>query len=433
VTLFLIAIVSVLALALVAPAFAQTETAEPAATTATAEPTRASDPDSAALRSAWSPRERALRVHHGPVEVVLGDSSSDGHQVGDVRVTSVATTNADGGELGRLDATLTTTGIDAPAIGDESRIGVLVFSFGDSGSDQITVEGSAHYPAQGATIATGESAVRPILGGSGRLAGATGSAVTEHLDDGSWVHTLTLQNPRTQRVLDQAAREQVRERLEVWRAKRSEAQAERKGPQAQRKEARVERKAEVAESKAERKTARAQTKATRDAERAAATAQRKTARTEARETREADRKRRVTAADLYAATADETGVIRTDLGIAEPGSAAGQELGLWHYSITAGEELAPHTHPGWQLARVTAGDLEYTVLSGEGVLLRADGSSEAMGPGAYLLAPGDGVIENPELEHYGANRGEDLVTIIAATLYPAGEPLATVIEEVPAD
>ena len=52
------------------------------------------------------------------------------------------------------------------------------------------VGGSARYAAQGPTIATGNVTTRPILGGPGRFEGAAGSAVTEHLADGSWVHTL---------------------------------------------------------------------------------------------------------------------------------------------------------------------------------------------------------------------------------------------------
>lgn len=133
--------------------------------------------------------------------------------------------------------------------------------------------------------------------------------------------------------------------------------------------------------------------------------------------------------ELYTeAAADGSGVVRTDLGIAAPGSAPGEELGLWHYLIPTGTALAPHTHPGWQLARVTDGELEYTVLEGEGVLLRADGSEEPMGPGTYLLEAGDGVIENPALVHLGANRTDEPVTLISATLFEAGQPISTTVE-----
>jgi quercetin dioxygenase-like cupin family protein len=122
--------------------------------------------------------------------------------------------------------------------------------------------------------------------------------------------------------------------------------------------------------------------------------------------------------------APEVGITRTDLGITEPGSAPGQELGLWRYLIPAGSELARHTHPGWQIASIQSGELEYTVVSGEGMLLHADGTSEPIGPGTYTLMTGDGVVENPDEVHFGANRTDADVIILAATLYPVGAPLS---------
>lgn len=366
-------------------------------------PAIAVDSDERTDRASRAPvARRALAVHHGPVDVALADPGSDGHQLGDLRVTSVETTNAAGRPMGRLDATLTTTAIDTPGPGDEIRIGTLVFSFGDRNASQVVVQGSAHYPGQGSTIAAGDSTVRPIVGGSGRFAGLSGNAVTEHLDDGTWVHYLSFHRSGADRAIDRALRLRVQERIRDWRGQRREALAERK---AQRQEASADRK----DARAQRKEAVAQRKAQHRADRGAAP----------------------TAIDeLYTdSAADETGVVRQDLGIAEPISAPGEALGLWHYTIPAGTELAPHTHPGWQLARITAGELEYSVISGEGELLRADGTSEPMGPGTYILATGDGVIENPDLVHYGANRGDDVVTIISATLFPEGEPIASLVDE----
>jgi hypothetical protein len=355
-------------------------------------PAIAADPDE---HGRWTPgTPAALSVYHGPVEVTLSDADSDGHRLGDLRVTSVPTTDADGETVGRLDATLTTVAIDTPADGDELRTSVLVFTFDVADESQVVVQGSAHYPGQGATIATGDTTVRPIVGGSGRFAGVSGEAVTEHFEDGSWVHRLTFQRPRADRAdraFGRALRSHIREGVREWRDEHQEASEERK------------------EAQAERKAAQAERKADRDADAAAI------------DERYTD------------AAADETGVVRTDLGIAGPASAPGEELGLWHYMIPAMTDLAPHTHPGWQLARITAGELEYSVVSGLGELLRADGSSEPMGPGTYILATGDGVIENPELVHFGANRTDDIVTIIAATLFPAGEPIATLVEEPAAD
>jgi hypothetical protein len=142
----------------------------------------------AALAQGRVLRGWTLTVTHGPVTMTLADAGSDGHRAGDQRVTSVATADEDGDPVGRLDAILTTTAIDIPGPGDEIRISTLVFSFGD-GTDQLVVTGTGVYPAAGATIADSSSVIRPLVGGSGRYAGATGWTETEHLDDGTWRHT----------------------------------------------------------------------------------------------------------------------------------------------------------------------------------------------------------------------------------------------------
>lgn len=352
-------------------------------------PAIAADEDKGLERRA----SESFEVYHGPVTITLADPASDGHQLGDLRVTSVETTDSDGSVIGRLDASLTTTAIDTPTTGDEIRIGSLVFNFGDLDPSQLVVDGSAIYPADGPTIATGDSTVRPVTGGSGRFTGATGEAVSTHLEDGTWVHRFDLGRSGAGRALDRSARMELRD----------------------------ERRADRAADRDERRADRAAARDERKADREAARDERSAARDERRAQRQAD-------ADAGAA-GDESGVVQTGLGSATPGTAPGQQLGLWHYTISAGERLAPHTHPGWQLAHVTEGELEYSVISGEGRLIRADGTVEPMGPGTYVLASGDGVIENPDLVHFGANRTDDVVTLVSATLYPTGEPLATLVEE----
>jgi quercetin dioxygenase-like cupin family protein len=295
-------------------------------------------------------------VYHGPVAISLADAASDGHQLGDLRVTTVATTTAEGEPVGRLDATLTTTGIDVPEPGDEIRISTLVFSFDDEAGSQIVVSGSAAYPAEGPTIATGDTTVRPIVGGSGAFAGATGDAVTTHLGDDHWIHTFEFGNGKSHAP------------------KRGGAAKARQAPKG------------------------------KDA-------------IDAGVTTRADR-----------TSSAEVGITRTDLGIAEPATAPGLELGLWHYVIPAGSELAPHTHPGWQIARIAQGELTYTIIAGEGTLISEDGSSQPVGPGTYMLKVGDSIVENPDLEHYGTNDTSEPVTILAATLYTQGAPLSLPLE-----
>lgn len=303
----------------------------------------------------------SLVVYHGPVEISLADAASDGHQLGDLRVTSVATSTADGDPLGRLDATLTTTGVDIPTPGDEVRISTLVFSFDDEAASQLVVSGSAEYPVAGPTIATGDATIRPIVGGSGLFAGASGSAITTHLEDGTWVHE-----------------------FEVGATKPRD---------------RFFGKAPKADDKDKRRASEGENSIDAGL-----------------------------ALSPDASASPEVGITRTDLGIAQPASAPGLELGLWHYLIPAGSELPPHTHAGWQIARIAQGELEYTIIAGEGTLISRDGSNRPVGPGTYILKAGDSIVENPALEHFGANRTTDPVTIVAATLYTQGAPLSLPLE-----
>ena len=142
----------------------------------------------------WEFEEAVLSVHHGSVVSTLANPASDGHQLGDLRVVSLPITDAAGHELGRLDATLTTVSIDVPALNDETRISTLVFAFGD-GVDQLVVNGTGFYPAAGGTIDLNSVLVRPVTGGSGIFAGATGSAETRHFADDTWEHTFFILIP----------------------------------------------------------------------------------------------------------------------------------------------------------------------------------------------------------------------------------------------
>ena len=129
----------------------------------------------------------------------------------------------------------------------------------------------------------------------------------------------------------------------------------------------------------------------------------------------------------------EPGIVRTLLGETEPSVAEGETLGLWHYRIPAGSTLAPHTHPGDQVARVVLGTLTYEVVSGEARVVRSDGSTETVGAGeATTLKPGDAVIEPMGMVHFGSNDGRRPVELVAATLFETGAEVATPVEASPA-
>ena len=407
--------------------------------------------------------DRAVRgravfsVFHGPASVTLTDASSDGHQLGDLRVTSIPTTTKDGTPLGRLDATLTTTAIDIPEAGDEIRISSLVFAFGKDGQSQIVVGGTAVYPAEGPTIAVDAVTTRPILGGSGRFAGASGTAQTKHLADDTWVHTFALgrqaANARIsiRRVAPDRARGlpvRLREGMRRFQAERRELVGHADGDDRSDRKSSRERKPRqpkveaFPELKAAEEAAKAAFAEAKAAYKAAYKAANKEAREAARAAKKAEKEARrkgddqietVDVSDTADEAPAEVGITRIDLGVASPATAPGEQLGLWQYAIPAGSELVPHTHAGWQIARIARGELEYTVLEGEGSIIHADGSSTTIGPGVHILATGDSVVENPDLVHQGANRTDDEVIIIAATLYGEGEPLAIPVEEPPVE
>ena len=86
-----------------------------------------------------------------------------------------------------MTGSLTVVAPDKPTKGEELRRSNLVFQFG-AVDDQLVVGGVAVYQIANPTISLGKVVTRPILGGSGKFAGATGWVETTHNADGTWVH-----------------------------------------------------------------------------------------------------------------------------------------------------------------------------------------------------------------------------------------------------
>jgi len=100
-------------------------------------------------------------------------------------------------------------------------------------------------------------------------------------------------------------------------------------------------------------------------------------------------------------------------------------LTLWQYIIPAGSKLAPHYHPGWQIARIAAGTLTYTVLTGTVDVQRANGAKESYPAGQTIqLATGDSVLENPDEHHKAENAGSVAVELWATSLLDASKDVA---------
>lgn len=118
---------------------------------------------------------------------VVAPTSTIGAGQGTVR-TFFIPIDVDGVSAGGqyLSGTLTT--LSEGVNGDEElRSANLVFVFGDE-ANQLVVGGISLYPPAGSTIAVGAETVRPVVGGSGIYAGATGEVISTNLGDEGWSH-----------------------------------------------------------------------------------------------------------------------------------------------------------------------------------------------------------------------------------------------------
>ena len=146
----------------------------------------------ALVLAGFSLKGRTVTVTHAAVTATLVDAGTPGASVGDVRLFEIPTATRGGKGVGRMDASMTTTGVNVPEQGSEIRITQLVFTFARE-QDQIVVTGAGVYPAAGAVLAVDTTTVRPVVGGSGAYAGASGWCESTHLADGTWRHVFHLE------------------------------------------------------------------------------------------------------------------------------------------------------------------------------------------------------------------------------------------------
>jgi quercetin dioxygenase-like cupin family protein len=128
-------------------------------------------------------------------------------------------------------------------------------------------------------------------------------------------------------------------------------------------------------------------------------------------------------ADAYAAITSQVFVQ------GPPAPVENGELALAMITVPPGAVISPHVHPGSQFATITAGELTYTVETGEVLVKRAGTPSDApwgsIMPGeTVVLTAGDSIREAPNQIHHAVNNGDEAVVIWAATLFPANEPRA---------
>lgn len=142
-----------------------------------------------------SPESTSFTVTHPAVPApTLIPRAEAVPSVGDVRLWNFDGTTEDG-EVVTMDWIMTTTALDVPTVGLETRFTTGVFTFASSGNgdaDQIILEGVAYYPTAGSVLESASSTVRAVVGGTGRFDGARGSVESIHLADDTWRHVFTL-------------------------------------------------------------------------------------------------------------------------------------------------------------------------------------------------------------------------------------------------
>jgi len=114
--------------------------------------------------------------------------------------------------------------------------------------------------------------------------------------------------------------------------------------------------------------------------------------------------------------------------VVKPPGAPGRTLGLSRVTIPAHTALAPHRHPGDQIAYIEHGTLTYTVRTGVVRIYRgpADASPRFLGTiragETGRVRAGEWVVERQGDVHFGANSGRRPVVILLATLFTTGSP-----------
>lgn len=126
-------------------------------------------------------------------------------------------------------------------------------------------------------------------------------------------------------------------------------------------------------------------------------------------------------------------VVREVLMAGEPDGAPGQVLELVRYQIPPQTVLPVHIHPGMQVAMVESGTLHYTVLEGVMDFTRADGTSGQVRAGEETdFLPGDRLVEQQGMVHFGENRTDEPVVLLVASLFEADAPPSTIVDATPA-
>ena len=138
-------------------------------------------------QAAPTSKPTVVTVYHQAVSPI----SVTGSGIGTVRTFFIPlAVNGKAADGQYLTGTLTTLDTAMPG-NQELRASNLTFVLGEE-ANQIVVGGISLYPPAGATLAPGQTTIRPVLGGSGTYEGARGQVVSTNLGANGWTHVFKI-------------------------------------------------------------------------------------------------------------------------------------------------------------------------------------------------------------------------------------------------
>jgi hypothetical protein len=124
---------------------------------------------------------KTVRFHSPDVAPTFVDLGEPGRGVGDLTIFDGTVQDAKGRrDVGRYYGTQITV-----AVADTQVVqSMITYDLGRG--DTLLFGGIGEYPAEGGGLVKGQRFTRPVLGGTGKYAGATGTITTIRLEDGSY-------------------------------------------------------------------------------------------------------------------------------------------------------------------------------------------------------------------------------------------------------
>ena len=142
-----------------------------------------------------NPATETFTVYEDAPKMSFLDLGALGNSLGDVYHFSAALHSERGGPVtGELFGSKTLVKLPTDANPNMERRATLMFFTFAGGKDQIIAFGAADYSPSTPEFEAGNSAVRPVLGGTGKYMGARGQVTSTRNADGSYTQVFTLLN-----------------------------------------------------------------------------------------------------------------------------------------------------------------------------------------------------------------------------------------------